>query len=69
MCCQTERQCHGHREKHHHHRSACECHEHPRFKRRFLTQAEQIAQLEQYLESLRLEIQAVEEQIAARQAA
>lgn len=42
---------------------------HPPFRRRFSTRAERIAVLEQYLQDLRIEAQAVEERIAEMQAA
>jgi len=40
------------------------CGEGTHFERRFLTKAEQIAELESYLADLKLEVQAVEERIA-----
>jgi hypothetical protein len=51
----------------------CACHEgpgeeHPPFRRRFSTRAERIALLEQYLQDLRAEAQAVEERIAEMKA-
>jgi hypothetical protein len=49
----------------------CGCHEHEGcdccsggFERRFLTKAEQIEELEEYLAELKLEVQAVEEHLA-----
>jgi hypothetical protein len=66
MCCQEENrqgcQCGCHR-----HGGSCGCgrDQGPHFKRRFLSKAEKIADLEQYLESLQLETTAVEERIAA----
>jgi hypothetical protein len=42
-----------------------ECHSHgSHFERRYQTKAEQIAELETYLNELRLELQAVEEHLA-----
>jgi hypothetical protein len=62
-------------EKHHgceckgrHHRGSCDCDNRSHFKRRFLTREEKVARLEQYLENLQLEAQAVEEHIALLQA-
>jgi hypothetical protein len=44
--------------------SSCECSCHNRhFERRYQTKAEQIAELEAYLGELKLEVQAVEEQL------
>jgi hypothetical protein len=40
------------------------CGEGQHFQRRFLTKAEQIAELEAYLSELKLEVQAVEEKLA-----
>jgi len=43
----------------------CECNCHARqFERRYQTKAEQIAELEAYLNELRTEVQAVEEHLA-----
>jgi len=43
----------------------CECGGHARhFERRYQTKAEQIAELETYLEELKTEVQAVEEHLA-----
>ena len=45
----------------------CECHHHHHeghFERHYQTKAEQIAELENYLSDLKLEVQAVEEQLA-----
>jgi hypothetical protein len=42
----------------------CQCHHGHGFERRFQTKAEQIAELEGYLAELKLEVQAVEEQLA-----
>lgn len=41
----------------------CSCHT-GRFERRYQTKAEQIAELEAYLDELKTEVQAVEEQLA-----
>lgn len=44
---------------------SCECHHHAgRFERRYQTKAEQISELEAYLEELKLEVQAVEEHLS-----
>jgi hypothetical protein len=48
---------------------SCECGESTRFERRFFSREEQIAELEQYLQSLQLEIKAVEERLAELKAA
>ncbi len=64
MCCQSENQC-GCGCGEHRHGCSCGCDEGSRFERRFLTKEEKIAELQQYLESLRMEIKAVEEHIAA----
>ena len=42
--------------------AGCECGGH--FERRYQTKAEQIAELEEYLEELKTEVQAVEEHLA-----
>jgi hypothetical protein len=42
----------------------CECCGEDRFQRRYLTKAEQAAELEAYLADLKLEVQAVEERLA-----
>jgi hypothetical protein len=45
----------------------CECHQHHHagyFERRYQTKAEQVAELEDYLSNLKLEVQAVEEHLA-----
>jgi hypothetical protein len=42
----------------------CECCGEDRFQRRYQTKAEQIKELEAYLADLKLEVQAVEEQLA-----
>jgi hypothetical protein len=44
--------------------SGCNCEEDAGFERQFLTKAEQVEELEEYLEELKLEIQAVEEHLA-----
>ncbi len=49
----------------HHNASRCNCGGPSHFVRRFCTREERIACLEQYLESLRAEVQAVEEHLAA----
>jgi hypothetical protein len=69
MCCRTE----SHHGRGRHHGGSCDCGcgcgcgcgGHSHFGRRFLTKEEQIARLEQYLESLQTEAKAVEERIAA----
>jgi hypothetical protein len=44
---------------------SCDCHNHDgHFERRFQTKTEQIAELEEYLSELKLEVQAVEEHLA-----
>jgi hypothetical protein len=53
---QTQCSCGGH--------SECDCEGDEGFERQFLTKAEQIEDLEEYLEELKLEIQAVEEHLA-----
>jgi hypothetical protein len=69
MHCET-RSHHG-RGRHHcdcgqgHHRGSCGCGCGGGFGRRFLTKEEKIAGLQEYLESLQKEAQAVEERIAA----
>jgi hypothetical protein len=42
----------------------CHCQDNGGFQRRYQTKNEQIAELEAYLEELRLEVQAVEERLA-----
>ena len=64
MCCQIDDQC-GCQCRDHHHGCSCDCESSSRLERRFLTKEEKIAELQQYLESLRMEIKAVEEHIAA----
>jgi hypothetical protein len=69
----------GHGHRHHHHRHhGCECGEGCRcessgcecgcgsggFRRRYQTKEEQITELEEYLGTLKAEVQAVEEQLA-----
>jgi hypothetical protein len=44
--------------------SECDCEADAGFERQFLTKAEQVEELEEYLEELKLEIQAVEEHLA-----
>jgi hypothetical protein len=56
-------------EGHHHEgqcscQSECDCESDAGFERQFLTKTEQIDELEEYLEELKLEVQAVEEHIA-----
>ena len=41
----------------------CDCHK-AHFERRFQTKAEKVAELEAYLDELKLEVQAVEEHLA-----
>ncbi len=44
---------------------SCDCHNHGgHFERRYQTKTEQIAELEDYLSELKLEVQAVEERLA-----
>ena len=44
---------------------SCECHHHGgHFERRYQTKAEKISELENYLEDLKLEVQAVEEHLS-----
>lgn len=54
-CC-----CHGH----HRHHGECSCEEGHGFRRRFVSRAERIAQLEAYLAELQAEAQAVQEEIS-----
>ncbi len=56
MCCTRHHCCCGDT-------CTCECHENG-FVRRYQTKAEQIAELESYLNELKLEMQAVEEMLA-----
>jgi hypothetical protein len=56
MCEGHHCECGGH--------DSCECEEEGGFERQFLTKAEQIEELEDYLEQLKLEVQAVEEHLA-----
>jgi hypothetical protein len=63
--CQSDQECNcetGHDE------CGCGCgcgeHDHYSFQRRYLTKAEQIAELEAYLSELKTEVQAVEEHLA-----
>ena len=56
---------HGHSEEHRHHGNACGCGEHSHFGPDFWTKEEKIAWLEGCLESLREEVEAVEERVAA----
>ena len=69
MCCETESHHSAkHRGSHfggHHHGGSCCCTGHSRFGPCFWTKDEKIAWLEQYLESLQEEAQAVKERIAA----
>jgi hypothetical protein len=44
--------------------SGCDCDEEAGFERQFLTKKEQLEDLQEYLEELKLEVQAVEEHIA-----
>lgn len=70
MCCGTGSH-HGGRYRGHHHGCDCGCGcggGHSHFERRFLTKEEKAVQLEQYLESLQAEAQAVEERIVALKA-
>ncbi len=74
MCCNEG---HGHRHGHHRHHG-CGCSEscdcgggdcqcgcgNGGFRRRYQTKAEQIGELEEYLNELKAEVQAVEEQLA-----
>ncbi len=64
MCCESESH-HGGRHQGYRHGCSCGCGGPFRFGRRFWTKAEKIAWLEEYLEGLRNEAQAVEERIAA----
>jgi hypothetical protein len=73
MCCNE-----GHRHLHRHHSCRCGCGEtcdcqggececgcgNSGFKRRYQTKAEQISELEEYLNELKAEVQAVEERLA-----
>ncbi|MEE8163793.1 MAG: hypothetical protein V3T92_07320 [Anaerolineae bacterium] len=63
MCCEPESH-HGGWHWGHHHGGFCACGGPFRFGPRFWTKEEKIAWLEQYLEGLREEAQAVEERIA-----
>jgi hypothetical protein len=68
MYCET-RSHHGHGHRHcgcgqGHHDGSCGCGGSGGFGRRFLTKEEKIAGLEEYLENLQKEAQAVEERIA-----
>ncbi len=63
MCCESESH-HGGWHRGHRHGDFCGCGGPFRFGPRFWTKAEKIAWLEQYLEGLREEAQAVEERIA-----
>jgi len=56
---------HGHSEEHRHHGNVCGCGEHSHFGPDFWTKEEKIAWLEGCLESLREEVEAVEERVAA----
>jgi hypothetical protein len=64
MCCGPEGH-HGGRPWGHHHGSSCCCGGHSRPGLCFWTEKEKSAWLEQYLGSLREEVKAVEERIAA----
>ena len=67
MCCESKGH-HGgkHRHRgHHHHRGSCCCGGHSCFGPGLWTRAEKVAWLEDVLEGLREEVQAVEERIAA----
>jgi len=70
MCCEPERhhggrhRGHHHRRHHGHHRGCCCCGEHFPFGPSFWTTEKKIAMLEEYLEGLREEANAVEEHIA-----
>jgi hypothetical protein len=66
MCCESKGH-HGsqHRHRGHHHGGSCCCGGHSCFGPGFWTRAEKVAWLEQVLEGLREEVQAVEERIAA----
>jgi hypothetical protein len=73
MCCNE-----GHRHLHRHHSCRCGCGEtcdcqggececgcgNSGFKRRYQTKAEQVSELEEYLNELKAEVQAVEERLA-----
>ena len=74
MCCNEG---HGHRHGHHRHHGcgcgeSCDCGGgdcqcgcgNGGFRRRYQTKAEQIAELEEYLNELKAEVQAVEERLA-----
>lgn len=64
MCCGSESH-HDAGHWGHHHGGSCCCGGHSHFGPRFWTEKEKVAWLEQYLEGLRKETQAVEERIAA----
>lgn len=64
MNCEHKGHHHGGRHRCHQHAASCGCGGHSHFGRRFWTREERIAKLEQYLEDLRQEAQAVEERIA-----
>ena len=67
MCCESKGH-HGgmHRHRgHHHHGASCCCGAHSCFGPGLWTRAEKIAWLEEVLEGMREEVQAVEERIAA----
>ena len=51
----------------HRHGCSCGCGGHGQFGRRFLTKEEEVAGLEEYLENLQKEVQAVQEHIAKLQ--
>ena len=63
MCCEPESH-HGGGHRGHHHDDSCGCGGPSRFGPSFWTKKEKIAWLEQYLEGLREQAQAVEERIA-----
>ena len=65
MCCEHRGHRHGGRHWGRHHGGSCDCGGPFHFGRRFWTKDEKTAWLEQYLEELRQEAQAVEERIAA----
>jgi hypothetical protein len=62
MCCEPESHF-GSWHQGHHHGGSCGCAAHSRFGPRFWTKKEKMAWLEQYLEGLQEEAQAVEERI------
>ena len=64
MCCGSESH-HGGGHRGHHHGGSCTCGELFGFGPRFWTKKEKIAWLEQYLEGLQEEANAVKERIAA----